>query len=278
MVWLLCLATGAGAAPAAASSRPGAAACVPASTAGRASAAAVASLGAPPAEWTWEQVRERIDEVSGVHLAIGLDTAGLKRSEARFAAGRLVKTVDPNRAVYLVLHGAGGQVRVTLVRGRVDVMVADRTFTTTAASTDAELLAMRSALALSPTVQAVRAAMARLSADVASTVEGADLLISNALLASLDGDVSALERVGRRLERWLQTPAAEARLVVATCYDTWKKEAVDAMNWVERCYYDFSWWNVFMKDLCFVEWTLRVEAAWFEFLRCLALAPRLPGA
>jgi hypothetical protein len=276
MVLLLCLGTGA--APAAATGRPDGA-CLAASAAGLAQGAAARSIGAPPSEWTWERVRERADEVSGARLAIGLDTAGLKRSEARFAAGRLVKTVDPNRAVFLALYGSGGEVRIALTRGRVDVMVSGGgTFTTMATTTDADLLAMRSALALSPTVQGLRAAMARLSSDVAATVEGADLLISNALLASLDGDVSALERVGRRLERWLTTPAAEARLVVATCYDTWKKEAVDAMNWVEQCYYDFAWWNVFMKDLCFVEWTLRVEAAWFEFLRCLALAPRLPGA
>lgn len=235
-------------------------------------------LAPPPAEWTWEQVRERHDEVSGIDLAVGLDAAGLKRSEARIGQVRLVKTVDPNRLVHLAIDGGDEPASVVMMRGRVDVAVGSRAFSITASTSDTDLLAMRQALASSPAVQTVRATVARLSSDVAASVEGADLLVSNALLASLDGDLGALARVGRRLGEWLAAPAVEARLVLETCYDAWKQEAVAAMNWVEQCYNDFEWWNVVMRDLCFVEWTLRVEAAWFEFLRCLALAPRLPGA
>lgn len=232
----------------------------------------------PPADWTWERVRELRDPVSGAELALGLDADGLKRSEARFGSVHLVKTVDANRSVHLAVAGEGGGVTVWMIRGRVEVTAGGRTFAVTATTPDSDLLAMRHTLAASPAVQAVRAAVARLSSDVAATVEGADLLVSNALLASLDGDVSALERVGRRLHQWLSAPTVEARFVLQTCYEDWKQEAVHAMNWVEQCYNDFEWWNVVMRDLCFVEWTLRVEAAWFEFLRCLALAPRLPGA
>lgn len=235
-------------------------------------------LAPPPAEWTWEQVRERHDAVSGIDLAVGLDAAGLKRSEARIGRVRLVKTVDPNRLVHLAIDGGDEPASVVMMRGRVDVAVGSRAFSITASTSDTDLLAMRQALASSPAVQTVRATVARLSSDVAASVEGADLLVSNALLASLDGDLGALARVGRRLGEWLAAPAVEARLVLETCYDAWKQEAVAAMNWVEQCYNDFEWWNVVMRDLCFVEWTLRVEAAWFEFLRCLALAPRLPGA
>jgi hypothetical protein len=227
--------------------------------------------------WTWEQVRERRDPVSGVELAFGLDTAGLKRSEARIGQVRLVKTVDANRWVHLAVTGAGDDVAVQLARGRVEVTAGTRRYLLTDATGDDELLDMRHALAASPAVRIVRGSVSRLSADVASSVEGADLLVSNALLAALDGDIGALGRVGRRLQQWLAQPHVDARLVVVTCYDSWRQEAILAMNWVEECYNDFEWWNVLMRDLCFVEWTLRVEAAWFEFLRCLALAPRLPG-
>jgi hypothetical protein len=36
----------------------------------------------------------------------------------------------------------------------------------------------------------------------------------------------------------------------------------------EDCVNDFAIWNVPMRNLCNFEFTLRVEAAWFEFLGC----------
>jgi hypothetical protein len=36
----------------------------------------------------------------------------------------------------------------------------------------------------------------------------------------------------------------------------------------ESCLNDFAIWNVPMRNLCYLNWTLRAEAAWFEFVGC----------
>jgi hypothetical protein len=127
----------------------------------------------------------------------------------------------------------------------------------------AALLAGSHALAL------FRSAVTRLSPETRETAGGMALEIADVLLRVIQDDPSAVERfrdgvLGR------QAAVMRVAFVRRPCYGDWEKEVLSAWESYEGCYHDFSWWSG-GREGCALLYTLRVEAAWLEFLACLSI-------
>ena len=92
------------------------------------------------------------------------------------------------------------------------------------------------------------------------------LILADATVGLLAGDVGAPRRAARYLvERRLRN-VREAGMAL-DCYTVMETRMVEAWNDYGSCYYSTAY-NTFYQYLCSWRWTIQVESDWFNFLSC----------
>jgi len=124
-------------------------------------------------------------------------------------------------------------------------------------------------LAGSPAILAFRAALASSEDGWRQTPGGLGLLMADVILRVLQDDPSAILR--------LRPAPSSAGVVWAAapmprpCFAEWEAEVIAAWDWYENCFDNTSWWSG-GSQACAVIYFIRVEAAWFQFLKCVGFS------
>jgi hypothetical protein len=182
-----------------------------------------------------------------------------------FADGRFAIWLKAPKEVVRI-DGSPGTVRV--VRGNRSAVLD----LTTDASEGFDKV--RALLAGSKAVRLFRLFAATLDPSTEETAAGTAILVSDALVGWLDGDVGAARRLGRQMADRYGKLVRHVRLQDDVgCYREWESEVVYAWEDYEACQGSFDWWNP-LRELCSFRWILWVESAWFSFLTCSAFPMR----
>lgn len=125
---------------------------------------------------------------------------------------------------------------------------------------------VRLLLAESSAVVKFRAVAARLMEDNDRSHEALALILADATVGLLTGDVAAPRRVARFLVEGRLRNVRNAALA-QSCFELMETRMVEAWNDYGSCYYSTSY-NTFYQYLCSWRWTIEVESYWFNFLSC----------
>jgi hypothetical protein len=179
----------------------------------------------------------------------------------------LTKTVRADGTFALELRDGPDEVSFAVTTDRIDVARrGKRLRLDVARATDEDYIKVRGNLANSRAIRAAR----RMAADLGPTLEtpeGMGLLLADAFIGYLDGDVAAPARAARALRDRYSRGHQAVRL--ASCYDRWEHHVVRYWDDVVACFESFGIWNP-MRQLCSFRWTLQVETAWFSLMSCVA--------
>ncbi len=96
------------------------------------------------------------------------------------------------------------------------------------------------------------------------------LRVTGAVLAELEGDAAAAQRLSRQLVARAAPQVRKAADYPPSCWDQYKRLVLGAAHELEECYSSFYVWNP-MRQLCSFVWAIQVEAAWFGLLGCSAV-------
>lgn len=190
----------------------------------------------------------------------------------------LEKTVSPEGATQLVLRGSD-EVRIALNVEGVTVWADNRPIELrvgrAGAGSDRAEPARRAriALAASQSVQAFRALVAAMGEREPATPVDHALLLSGALVAQLAGDPAALrnharEQAGRARAR---AGVRQARLSapITDCWGQYEQYMLWAYYQYLQCLTDAgAGLRIFGVKWCDVQYAIRAESAWFQFLSC----------
>jgi hypothetical protein len=128
---------------------------------------------------------------------------------------------------------------------------------------------VRRMLSDSAAVRKLRLAGAMFEADEDDSPAAAAVLLSDAVVGALTGDVGAPHRIARLLAKRARSLSRTAGQRPPSCYSQWEQ----TMMWVwmdfEECsvLWNYGFW-------CTARWTLQTESAWFSFLSCSGLGLR----
>lgn len=216
-------------------------------------------------------LKAQYDELTNLWFTAQVDAQGRPSSEVKGRDLSIRKSIENNQITLEISSGKRTltvKASPTLVELRTGRRVVR--FDPTKATED-HYDGAKALLAESRVVARLRAAAAGTGRDVLNGPQGTDLLLTEALVALLDGDPGAAERVkGRVREQVLGTglQVAAAGGAIGDCYTEYRNAIYEAFMEAERCVSDFSVFNVPMRNLCNLEFTIRAEAIWFEFLGC----------
>lgn len=148
---------------------------------------------------------------------------------------------------------------ITITRGK-------KTIKLTPEGSDDDFDNVRRLLADSRAVRLLRSAGAAFEATEDDSAAAASLLLADALVGVLTGDVGAPRRVSNRLTRHAR---AQMRPVAAgtNCYYQWEQAVVVAQFELLDCYGDVGMAS-YLAYLCSARWYLQVESYWFTLLTC----------
>jgi hypothetical protein len=184
-------------------------------------------------------------------------------------SGDLVATKTVQSTGEYVLELADGHDRLSIAAS-ADGVVLTRGRTSVALRRDdrSEQAAgkARALLASSGSLVEFRGVAARLMEGEDRSASALALILADATVGLLSGDVGAPRRVGRFLvERRLRN-ARPAGMAI-DCFTLMETRFVEAWNDYGTCYYSTSN-NSFYQYLCSWRWTVQVESYWFNFISC----------
>lgn len=151
---------------------------------------------------------------------------------------------------------------ITVTRGREVVIVLPD-------SPESVAITVRRMLSDSGAVKKLRQVGAMFEAAEDDSPAAAAVLLSDALVGSLTGDVGAPHRIAKLLSKRARSLNRSAGDRPPNCYSQWEQ----TMMWVwmdfEECaiLWNYGFW-------CTARWTLQTESAWFSFLSCSGLGLR----
>jgi hypothetical protein len=99
---------------------------------------------------------------------------------------------------------------------------------------------------------------------------GVAMVIADAAVGQLTGDVGAVRRAARYLARNGSSNTRPAALL-PECFQTMEADMMFALNDYSDCL-GSVWGNMFWEDLCAWRWVIEVESVWFTFIGCSAFA------
>lgn len=135
-----------------------------------------------------------------------------------------------------------------------------------AAPDDAAETRVRRLLAESSAVVRFRAAVAALLEANDVTAPAVAMLIADATVGMLTGDVGAPRRTAEHLARRGRSRVRQAGMAL-DCYTVMEQRMVEAYDDFGSCWYSTAY-NSFYQSLCSWRWTLQVESYWFSFISC----------
>lgn len=125
---------------------------------------------------------------------------------------------------------------------------------------------VRRLLAESSVVVRFRAATAALLEANDVTAPVVAMLIADATVGMLTGDVGAPRRTAEHLARRGRSRVRPAGMAL-DCYSVMEQRMVEAYYDFGSCWYSTAY-NSFYQSLCSWRWTLQVESYWFSFISC----------
>jgi hypothetical protein len=188
---------------------------------------------------------------------------GAIQVEARTTDLVLQKTVRTGGSYTLQLESGSDAVAVDVAESAVTLRRGGRALTLTPDSGENDLVEVGRLLVDSKAVRVLRHLGAEFEASDNDTPAAAPLLMADAIIGTLSGDVGATRRAAKQLSR---RAASQFRRVQrpTTCYYQWEQSILWAYMELEEC--------VFISGLprtwCSVRWTLQAESAWFSFIAC----------
>jgi hypothetical protein len=208
----------------------------------------------------------------GSALTVRLASDGTGVLEARVGELEIRKAVQPNGHHVLALQMRNDQVTITANGAVVEVRRGDEAATLDLfGTTEDAFLQTRKVLAGSRAIRAFRTLVMNLDPASEETPATAALMVSDALVGFLDGDVGAVERLGRRFVEKRAARIRPASLFKGPgCFEIYEAEVLRAWKDYQDCRDSFAWWNP-LKEGCTLRWLLWAESAWFSFLGCSAI-------
>ncbi len=174
----------------------------------------------------------------------------------------------------IVLGADNDQVSVTIDAGVVGVerRAAGRMRLDVGRATEDEWLQVKVLLAGSKALRRFRALASSLDASTLKTPAGAAVVVSDAVLGHLDGDVGAVGRLMQQMRAAVQARIRPVRFTAAEvdCWHNYEQDTMHAMNDYDSCRAMFSWYDA-RRAACLFVWTVQAEAAWVELISCSGL-------
>ena len=206
-------------------------------------------------------------DVGSMTTRLGRDATGALRLEGTAGDLRFEHRVLRGARLELRLNRGDDQVSVTADHEAVVVKRNGRQVRLAMNSaTERDLLATQRILAGSTAVFRFRRVAAAISPDRRRTVEGAAVVMADALLGTLSGDPQAVAR----LVDGIRGSQPQVRLTSSeddkSCYERWEAEAIRTWDDYKLCLIE-AW---ALRDLCALRFYLAAEANWFELLGCIA--------
>lgn len=183
------------------------------------------------------------------------------------------KSVAADGSSTIAIRGNGDEVRVEVSADRVAVSGSEGRASYVPGANDRQgEQAVRVALARSGAVQRFRAFAAQVSARGRRTAFDLAVALSGAVVGQLAGDPDAL----RQFSRQHQAPEGKlrqvGRRVIVDCWGQY--EAFISWAWTQYlyCLTDTSRPLIISSySYCEIQYTMRAESAWFQFLSCSAI-------
>jgi hypothetical protein len=179
------------------------------------------------------------------------------------------KRVQSTGAYTLDLEAGGDTLRfrvtgsdITITRGKQVVII-------TPDSPESVATAVRRMLSDSTAVKKLRETGAMFEAEDDDSPAAAAVLLSDAVVGALTGDVGAPHRIARLLAKRARALSRSAGQRPPSCYSQWEQ----TMMWV---WMDFEECTVLQNlgPWCTLRWTMQTESAWFSLLSCSGLGLR----
>ncbi len=236
------------------------------------------SAGPNPAVW-----QSRPAQAGDIAMAVTRDGVGLPEIRWTVHGLTIRKVTEADGRFEIQISAGADEIALSAVPGILTVSKPGRKVAVHLASRDESALDQaRSLLANSKAVRQFRAMAYGMSAADASSPAGAGLQVTATFLSLLDGDLGAARRLADR-GRQSSRPAPAGAVTAmsdeeevdggATCYEKYRDEVVAAWVDYESCCASFFYWQP-LVNLCGMEWALKVESAWFQFLGCSSVPIR----
>jgi hypothetical protein len=235
------------------------AACIP---------APVAAAAAAPARQTPVRAAGQARHVPRANLTFDASTTLDGRVQIDASGGDFGLRKKVERTGRYTLEIATARDRVVFEVTETDVTIArggDRIIVTPD-PLDADADGVRRLLADSAAVRRLRTAGAAFEAAEDDSPAAAAILLSDALVGALTGDVGAPHRVARLLSKRARALVRPAAGRPPSCYYQWEQTMLWAWMDFEECaiLWNYGGW-------CSVRWTMQAESAWFALLSCSGL-------
>jgi hypothetical protein len=184
------------------------------------------------------------------------------------------KVVYPDGRSRIVLGADNDRVSLTIGVGEVNVerRGAGRMQVDVPRATEAEWLQVKVLLAGSKALRRFRALASSLDAPTLKTPSGAAVVLSDAVLGHLDGDVGAVGRLMQQMRAAVQARIRPVRVAVPEedCWHTYEQQTVHALDDYESCRKMF-WFFDPRQEGCLFVWGIQAEAAWVQLISCSGL-------
>lgn len=204
----------------------------------------------------------------GANLAFGLSMTPDGSIQVDGRAGDLIirKTVAQNGEFTLELD-AGDRVVVAFTAHAIRVTRGRKTIVLTPeARRDDDFQRAHVLLAESRAVRLFRTTAAAIQHSEDDSAPAAAMVMADALVGTLTGDVGATVRAARHLSRHAR-PRFRTVALAANCYGTWEQQVVGAADELDACVRDVGYWSLWTV-VCSLRWHLAVESYWVSFLTC----------
>ena len=211
----------------------------------------------------------RRNDKADMTFATSATRDGALQVEGRGGDLLIRKTVRHDGSFTLVLEAPRDRVTiefanqsVSVARGKTTIALADPQ------NAENDLARAQRLLSNSPAVRLSRLAAAAVENSEDDSPESSAVLLSDALVGVLTGDVGAPARVARHLSRHVR---AGIRKAAMNCYYNYETEVYGA--WVDYgdCLDSISVWNP-IRWLCSLRYLVMAESSWFEFLSCVGFS------
>ncbi|MBI4478009.1 MAG: hypothetical protein HY654_12600 [Acidobacteria bacterium] len=232
-----------------------------------------------------------------VFLGVQSDTGATQKSKARtkapdwtmalrpvadggyvFEAGvdrlRVTKHTKSAGATMIRITDGSDAIKVDVDPKTITVAARGRSVTITMAeATHTSIGALKRLIDDSAVARAFHTAVLRELDRVPQRTLHTQLMITDALLRSLAGDESTINRF-RKVLVGPPSPTISSVKFGQSCYSTWEAEVMRAYDELWNCHNELTGIRGVLWQLCNFRFFLWVDSAWFSFLACSALPLR----
>jgi hypothetical protein len=196
-------------------------------------------------------------------VSAGLASDGSIQIEATGGDLGFRKRVQSDGRYTVELETPGDKVTLGVTESSIAVTRGRKTVTLRADASQGQFDDLRKMLADSRAIDLLRSTGAEFEASGEESAASTPIVLVDALVGSLTGDVGASRRAARTLSKRAR---AQLRPVGRpnTCYYQWEQSIIFAYMELEQCFFSGS----FFPMWCNLRWTIQAESAWFGFIAC----------